>query len=61
MNEKKINKSEDISKLIEDNTNFEKIKAYPKNRWFNSFVAIILTVIGIMLGIIIGCLLIIFL
>lgn len=54
------NKFDNVSKLI-DNNNFEKIKAYPKNRWFNSSLAIMFTIIGIMIGIIIGCLFIIFL
>lgn len=53
-------KTSSVSKLIEDNSNFEKIKTIPKNRWFNSSMVVLLGVIGIMLGIILGCLLIIF-
>lgn len=52
------NKSE-VSKLIEDNANFEKIKTTPKNRWFNSSMVVLLGIIGIMLGITFGCLMVI--
>lgn len=54
------NKTKEMSKLI-DNSNIEVVKAYPKNRWFNSIIAIMFTIIGVMIGIIIGCLFIIFL
>lgn len=49
-----------VSKLIEDNANFEKIKTVPKNRWFNSSMVVLLGIIGIMLGITFGCLMVIF-
>lgn len=54
------NKSSKVSKLIEDNANFEKIKTVPKNRWFNSSMVVLLGIIGIMLGITFGCLMVIF-
>lgn len=53
-------KSIEVSKLIEDNANFEKIKTTPKNRWFNSSMVVLLGIIGIMLGVIFGCLMVIF-
>lgn len=54
-----INNKSEVSKLIEDNANFEKIKTIPKNRWFNSSMVVLLGIIGIMLGITFGCLMVI--
>lgn len=47
-----------ISSLSHFNTDeeFEKIKAYPVNRTFNSLMAFMVVVICIGLGVIIGCL-----
>ncbi|EGZ31115.1 hypothetical protein [Malacoplasma iowae] len=56
----KINKNDNIEKAILYNKEFELIKVYPRNRLFNSFLVVFLFVSFIFLGIIIGCLVIIF-
>lgn len=56
----KINKNDNIEKAILYNKEFELIKVYPRNRLFNSILVVFLFVSFIFLGIIIGCLVIIF-
>lgn len=66
-NKKELTKKEQIVnykkinfKDIPSNNEFQKIKVSPKYRWFNSIIAIEITIIGICLGIIIGYLIVIF-
>lgn len=54
------NKNNNIKEAILYNKEFEQIKVYPRNRLFNSFLVVFLFVSFIFLGIIIGCLVIIF-
>ncbi|MBD5445917.1 MAG: hypothetical protein HDR31_01200 [Mycoplasma sp.] len=51
-----------ISKLSHFNSDeeFEKVKAYPINRTFNSFMALMVVIISIGLGVLIGCLILLF-
>lgn len=51
-----------ISKLshFSSDEEFEKVKAYPVNRTFNSFMALMVVIISIGLGVLIGCLILLF-
>lgn len=53
-------KNGNIEQAILYNKEFELIKVYPRNRLFNSFLVVFLFVSFILLGIIIGCIVIIF-
>ncbi len=53
-------KNGNIEEAILYNKEFELIKVYPRNRLFNSFLVVFLFVSFILLGIIIGCIVIIF-
>lgn len=53
-------KNRNIEQAILYNKEFELIKVYPRNRLFNSFLVVFLFVSFILLGIIIGCIVIIF-
>ena len=53
-------KNGNIEQAILYNKEFELIKVYPRNRLFNSFLVVFLFVSFIFLGIIIGCIVIIF-
>lgn len=56
---KNVLKSVDFS-VIPDSEEFKKIKVRPKNRWFNSIMAINVVLIGICLGVITICLILLF-
>lgn len=58
--DKDTTKNGNIEEAILYNKEFELIKVYPRNRLFNSFLVVFLFVSFILLGIIIGCIVIIF-
>lgn len=58
--DKDATKNGNIEEAILYNKEFELIKVYPRNRLFNSFLVVFLFVSFILLGIIIGCIVIIF-
>lgn len=58
--DKDTTKNGNIEQAILYNKEFELIKVYPRNRLFNSFLVVFLFVSFILLGIIIGCIVIIF-
>lgn len=58
--DKDTTKNGNIEQAILYNKEFELIKVYPRNRLFNSFLVVFLFVSFVLLGIIIGCIVIIF-
>ncbi|MEF9985091.1 MAG: hypothetical protein RSA87_03730 [Malacoplasma sp.] len=56
---KKKSTSDDI--FLDEKKAFSKIRSFPKNRWFNSLVMICIIVSFVFIGVILGCLIIIFL
>ncbi|MCF0217604.1 MAG: hypothetical protein HUJ42_00970 [Malacoplasma sp.] len=56
------NSIEKISLIsLEEEKNFKNIKTAPKNRWYNSIMAFLLSGIFVLLGVIVICLLVYFL
>lgn len=45
---------------FDNDEEFEKIKAYPVNRVFNSLMALMVVIISIGLGVLLGCLILLF-
>lgn len=54
-------KCENNDAFLDDKKVFSKIKSFPKNRWFNSIVLICIIISFVFIGVILGCLIIIFL
>lgn len=54
LSKKKLNQIETEEKQ------FAEIKAFPKNRWFNSLILISMIITFTFIGVILGCLIIIF-
>lgn len=53
-------KYENGNAFLDDKKAFSKIKSFPKNRWFNSLVLICIIISFVFIGVIFGCLLIIY-